>query len=149
MSAPNVVAVALSVVAGVAGGLQVSFMGRFGGRVGTIEALAFAAAATGVISLVVLLIARRSLHGYAAALHVPKWLWLAPFFGALVVFTVTLAAPRLGTFATIAVFIAGQIAIGVAIDAFGLFGTHRIGISASRVVGVVLLAGGAMLALRK
>jgi hypothetical protein len=37
------VAVGLAILAGLAGSLQVAVMGRFGGRIGVVEALAFAA----------------------------------------------------------------------------------------------------------
>ena len=47
-------AVALAVIAGLAGSVQVAVMGRFGGRVGIFEALTFSTAIQLVLSLVIL-----------------------------------------------------------------------------------------------
>ena len=47
------------------------------------------------------------------------------------------------------ILIAGQLIMGAAIDRFGLFGSERIALQWPRVVGLVLLAAGAALSLRK
>lgn len=143
------VAVALSIVAGMAGSVQVAVMSRFGDRVGILEALAFAALGTALIAAVVLLVARQSFDGYAAAARQPPWLWVGALMGAIVVFTITFAGPRLGTAATIGLLIAGQLAMGAIIDRFGLFGLDRIALHWPRLIGIVLLGAGAALSLRK
>jgi transporter family-2 protein len=141
--------VLISLAAGVAGSIQVAVMGRFGDRIGTLQALAFSTVVTTAIALVVLLIARRSFGGFGDAVRSPPWMWLGGAMGVFIVFTITLVQPRLGTFATVAVFIVAQIAAGVAIDRFGWFGVERVGLEWTRVLGVVLLASGAVLALRR
>ena len=55
----------------------------------------------------------------------------------------------LGTFATIGLLIAGQLAMGVLIDYMGLFGLDKIPLSAARIAGLLLLAGGALLVLKR
>jgi bacterial/archaeal transporter family-2 protein len=142
-------AAVLALVAGVAGSVQVAVMGRLGERVGALEALAFASVLTALIATVLLLAARGSLAGIGDAARQPLWLWLGGAMSALIVFTVTFAAPRVGTAATIALLIAGQLAMGVVIDRFGLFGLERIGLGGARVAGVLLLAAGAALMLRR
>jgi transporter family-2 protein len=141
--------VLISLAAGVAGSIQVAVMGRFGDRIGTLQALAFSTVVTMAIALVVLLIARRSLGGFGDAVRSPPWMWLGGAMGVFIVFTITLVQPRLGTFATVAIFIVAQIAAGVAIDRFGWFGVERVGLEWTRVLGLVLLASGAVLALRR
>ncbi|MGH2995403.1 MAG: DMT family transporter, partial [Gaiellaceae bacterium] len=69
--------------------------------------------------------------------------------GAIVVTTITFTAPRIGTFATIGLLIAGQLAMGVLIDALGLFGLERIPFGWERAVGLVLLGAGALLVLER
>lgn len=145
----SAIAVVLSVAAGMAGSVQVAVMSRFGDRVGVLEALAFAALGTAVITGVVLVVVRQSFDGYAAAARQPAWMWLGALMGAIVVFTITFAGPRLGTAATIGLLIAGQLAMGAIIDRFGLFGLHRIALHWPRVIGIALLAAGAALSLRK
>jgi transporter family-2 protein len=141
--------VLISLAAGVAGSIQVAVMGRFGDRIGTLQALAFSTVVTMAIALVVLLIARRSLGGFGDAVRSPPWMWLGGAMGVFIVFTITLVQPRFGTFATVAIFIVAQIGAGVAIDRFGWFGVERVGLEWTRVLGVVLLASGAVLALRR
>ena len=45
--------------------------------------------------------------------------------------------------------IAGQLAISVAIDRFGLFGLAKQHIDASRILGLVLLVAGVVLVVRR
>ena len=141
--------VVLSLAAGVAGSIQVAVMGRFGDRIGTLQALAFSTVVTMLIALAVLVAARRSFAGFGDGLRSPPWMWVGGAMGVFIVFTITLVQPRLGTFATVAIFIVAQIAAGVAIDRFGWFGVERVGLEWTRVLGIVLLASGAVLALRR
>jgi bacterial/archaeal transporter family-2 protein len=142
-------AVFLSLVAGVAGSVQVAVSGAFGRRIGVLEATAFGAVFAALIVCSLVLVARQGLGGVAAGFREPPWLWLNGVMGAIVVTTITFTAPRIGTFATIGLLIAGQLAMGVLIDYFGLFGLDRIPLNWARVSGLVLLAGGALLVLRR
>ena len=143
-------AAALALIAGLAGSIQVAVMGRFGERVGSVEALAANLVFSALGAFVILFALRRSFDGLREALHAPWWYWVGGGgMGLLVVFTITATAPVLGTTAVIALLIAGQLAMGVAIDRFGLFGVDQIPLTWARVAGVVLLAVGAALALRR
>lgn len=142
-------AVAVAVGAGVAGSVQVAVMGAFGNRIGTLEALAFTALAGALLAGVVLLVARRSLGGYADGLAAPRWLWLGAVLSVVVVGGITLAGPRIGTTATVALLIAGQLGAAVVIDRFGWFGIERVAVTWPRVAGIALLAAGAFLTLRR
>jgi transporter family-2 protein len=143
------IAIFLSLVAGVAGSVQVAVSGAFGERIGVLEATAFGSIAAAVMVTALAVAARGSFGGIAAGLREPPWLWLAGLMGAIVVTTITFAAPRIGTFATIGLLIAGQLAMGVAIDALGLFGLNRIPVTSGRVIGLVLLAVGSVLILKR
>jgi bacterial/archaeal transporter family-2 protein len=145
----SAIAVALSVAAGLAGAVQVAVMGRFGDRIGTFEALAFATAVTAGLAAVLLVLVRHSLDGYAAAARQPPWLWTGAAMGLLIVFTITFAGARIGTAATVGILIAGQLVMAAVIDRFGLFGLDRFPLHWPRVVGIVLLGVGAALALKK
>jgi bacterial/archaeal transporter family-2 protein len=149
MSGGNALAVGMSLVAGVAGTVQIAVMGRLGDRIGIFPALAFAATVAAGISVVALLGARRSLAGFGDAVHQPAWLWLGGLMGAFVVLTITFAGPRIGTTATVAVFLVGQFAAAAIVDRYGLFGLDRIPVSWSRVLGLALLAVGAAFTLRR
>jgi len=140
-------AVGLTVLAGLAGSIQVAVMGRFGGRIGVIEALTFATCIQLVLSLGILLVARLGPGGLADAFRAPAWMWLGGVMGLTVVFTITFAQPRIGATATIGILIAGQLVMGAVIDRYGLFGVDQIGISWPRALGIGLLGVGAALSL--
>ena len=140
-------AVALTVLAGFAGSIQVGVMGRLGGRIGVVEALTFATAVQLLLSLAILLVARAGLGGLGGAFRTPAWMWLGGVMGLTVVFTITFAQPRIGATATIGILIAGQLVMGALIDRFGLFGVEQIAISPARLAGIALLGIGAALSL--
>jgi transporter family-2 protein len=140
-------AVALAIVAGLAGSVQVAVMGRFGARIGVIEALTFATAVQLTLSLAFLVVARSGLGGLGDAFRAPVWMWLGGLMGLTVVFAITFAQPRIGATATIGILIAGQLVMGAVIDRFGLFGVERISISPARGAGIALLGIGAALSL--
>ena len=124
-------------------------MSRLGERIGVLEALAFSTLLTAVLAFAILLLARRSVDGYERALHQPWWTLLGGVMGLLIVFTVTYAGPRIGVAATVGILIAGQLAMGAAIDKWGLFGSERINLHWPRLLGIGLLAVGAALSLKK
>ena len=141
-------AIFFSLVAGVAGSVQVAVSGAFGKRIGVLEATAYGSVLATII-VVTLVVAAGRIGGVAGGFRQPPWLWLGGVMGAIVVTSITFAAPRIGTFATIGLLIAGQLAMGVLIDAFGLFGLERIPLNAARLTGLLLLAGGALLVLKR
>jgi bacterial/archaeal transporter family-2 protein len=124
-------------------------MGRFGERVGTLEAFAFATLLTAAIAAALLVAVRQDVGGYAEAARQPPWLWTAAAMGALIVVGITFAAPRIGTAATIGIITAGNLAMAAVIDRFGLFGLDRIALTWTRVAGIALLAVGAALTLKR
>jgi len=142
--------VALALVAGVAGSIQVAVMGRFGARIGSFEALVANLAFSTLLASVVLLALRQGFGGIGDAVRSPWWYWLGGGgMGALVVFSITVCAPRIGATATIGVLIAGQLAMGVVIDRFGLFGVDEVELTWPRALGVLLLGIGAGLSLTR
>lgn len=124
-------------------------MGRFGERIGPLEALAFSTLLTALIALGVLAVVRRSLVGYEAAWASPRWMWLGAAMGAMIVLAITVAAPRVGVVATTGLLIAGQLVMATLIDRFGWFGLERTPVTAARAAGLALLVLGAFLTLRR
>ena len=142
-------AVALTVLAGLAGSVQVAVMGRFGERIGVVEALVFSTAVQLGLAFAILLAARAGAGGLGGAIRVPAWMWIGGVMGLTVVGTITFAQPRIGATATIGILIAGQLVMGAVIDRFGLFGVDQIGISWPRALGILLLGVGAGLSLAR
>ena len=146
---PTVVAASLALAAGLGGAVQIAVQGRLGDRVGALEAVATASLIGAVITLAVLLVARKSLSGIGDAFGAPKWMLLGGAMSALVIFAITIAGPRIGLVATTSVLIAAQFTLATVIDRYGWFGVERIALSWPRVIGLVLLAVGAALTLRR
>jgi transporter family-2 protein len=142
-------AVLLAVTAGIAGGIQIAINGILGRRIGVIEAAAFASVLTMVALNAFALASRQSVSGFAAAARAPWWLWLGGLMSAILILSLTYAAPTIGTLATAAIMIAGQLLVAICIDTLGLLGTDRVPFTLSRALGVVVLAAGAWLVLRR
>ena len=103
-----------------------------------------------LVATAVLLVLRQSLAGFADAARSPWWYWVGGGgMGVVVVLTITVVTPRIGTAATIGLLIAGQLAMGAAIDRYGWFGVEKVPLTPLRILGVLLLAVGAVLALRR
>jgi len=60
-------------------------------------------------------------------------------FGVIIVFTTLTAVQVLGTVSALTLTIVGQLLTALVIDYFGLFGSLRISLDWSRILGVVLL----------
>jgi transporter family-2 protein len=150
VSGGTAAAATLALVAGLAGSIQVAVMGRFGERIGSYEAIAANLLFSTLIATTLLLVLRQSLAGFGDALHSPWWYWVGGGgMGVVVVFTITVVTPQVGATATIGLLIAGQLAMGVLIDRYGWFGIEQVPLNWPRIVGVLLLAVGALLALRR
>jgi transporter family-2 protein len=145
----SALAIFLSVVAGLAGAVQVSVMSQLGDRISIVGAVAFASLLTAVVSLGLLLAFRQSFAAYRNAFDHPWWMLSGGLFGLLIVLTITYAGGRLGVAATVGILIAGQLVMGAAIDRWGLFGSTKIPLHWPRLLGIVLLGAGAALSLKK
>ncbi len=143
------VAAGFAFVAGLGGAVQIAVQARLSERVGSLEALACAVVVAAASAIVVLLVARRSIDGLRAGFSGPKWMLLGGLMSALIVLSITVAGPRIGVVATTAVLIAAQFGLATLIDRFGWFGVAGVPVSWPRVAGLVLLAAGAALTLKR
>jgi len=149
VSSGAAVAVGLAVTSGLAGAVQAAVMGELGSRVGIVPALAFAVIVSLVCALTALLVWERSFSGIGAALHEPAWLWIGGVMSVFIVFAITVGPPRIGVAATIGSVIAGNLVAAALIDRFGLLGVKQTALNSPRILGLVLLAVGAALTLRR
>ncbi len=122
-------------------------MGKFGERIGVVEAVAFSSLVTSLAALAVLLATRQSVAGIGEGLRVPPWLWIGGIMSGLIVFAIALSPPRIGTTTTVALIIAGNLVAAALIDRYGWFGLEQIDLTLARVLGIVLLGVGAGLTL--
>jgi len=142
-------AVALSATAGLAGAVQIAVMGELGERSGVFPALALSGIVAFVLGIVVLYAAGSSLWGVREALREPAWLWSGGAISLFIILAMTVAGPRIGIAATLGILIAGNLVMGALIDHLGLLALDRVPIGWPRALGIVLLAAGAALSLKK
>jgi transporter family-2 protein len=141
------VAIALTVVAGLAGAVQAAVMGELGERAGVFPALAFSGVVALVLGFALLLIAKQSFRGLGDVVREPVWLWTGGALSILIILAITVGSPRIGVAPTIGIIIALNLVGAAIIDHFGLFGYDSVAITPTRVVGLLLLGVGAVLSL--
>ncbi|MCR8724001.1 DMT family transporter [Frigidibacter sp. ROC022] len=76
----------------------------------------------------------------------PPHLFLGGCFVAFYVLSITVIAPRFGVGNAVMMVLLGQLVSAAVIDAFGLFGARVIGLSAQRMIALLLMAVGVVLA---
>jgi bacterial/archaeal transporter family-2 protein len=147
---PATVAALAVLIAGMGVAVQATLLSIIGRRVGVLSATTMAAVVGLVGIAVVTLLATRTIDGVVAAFRQPTWLWLiGGGLGIAILAVLTFGRPHLGTFGTIALLIGGQLAASLLIDSLGLFGVDRVPFTLARGAGLLLLAAGAVLALRR
>jgi transporter family-2 protein len=142
-------AVLLGVGAGCLVGMQAPINSRLGKSVGSIEAATISFFVGTVALVLILLIARGGLGGVGQIGRVPWWALIGGLLGAVYVSVALVAVRTLGASGLTAVVITGQLFISVLIDRFGLLGVARQSVGLQRITGLVLLAAGAVLVVRK
>jgi transporter family-2 protein len=143
------IAVLFTLGAGVAAAIQVAVNGRLGERIGTLEAATFQSLIGVGLFLVTTLALRGGLGGVFSGFKAPGWMWLGGVMGFVIVTAITYAPGHISNLAVAGVLIAAQLVMAATIDAFGLFGFERLGLPWERAAGIVLLAAGAVLVLRR
>jgi bacterial/archaeal transporter family-2 protein len=127
--------------------IQPSINARLAQKIGFIESAALSfAVGTIALLLVATAVGRGDWRGLQQA---QWWEWTGGLFGAFFVSMTILAVPRIGTAATMAIAIAAQLATGVLLDHFNLFGYRGVAFDSRRLLGIVLLLAGAYLVMRR
>ena len=75
----------------------------------------------------------------------PWWVWIGGLLGAFYVLGSIVTAPKLGAVTLVALILAGQAIASLLVDHYGWVGFEEHPVSALRIAGVVLLAGGVAL----
>lgn len=132
---------------GMAAAIQPSINARLAQKIGLLES-AFISFAVGtlVLLMVVFIGGRGTIKGVYGA---DWWELTGGVLGAVIVSLTILVVPRIGTAATMAAIIAAQLTTGLVLDHFGLFGFKELHFDLKRFIGLVFLALGAGLMLRR
>jgi len=138
---------AVMFVIGAVSAMQPPVNAALGRRTGALEA-STVSFAVGTIALLALVVLMRD-GSLREAVGAPWWQLTGGLMGALFVTSAVILVPRLGATGVVAGSVAGQLAGGLLIDQLGLFGLTRQGLTPVRLAGVVLLALGGMLIVRR
>ena len=140
----------LTVLIGTLGGVSVGLQGpiatQMGKRVG-VAASTFVVHLSGAFLSGALLLARggEDIRNWRSL----SWYMLGSgFFGVLLYLTINHTMPRLGATTALALIIIGQLAMGILIDHFGLFGVVVRQVDFWRAAGLILLVAGGYLVIR-
>jgi transporter family-2 protein len=128
--------------------LQAPVNSMLGRAIGTWQA-AFVSFAIGTVALACIAgLATGGLGEIAGVRHVSWYYLTGGLLGAAYVTTILVAVRTLGAGGIVAATIAGQLAVSVVVDHFGLIGVARQPVTVAKVAGVVLLGLGTYLVVR-
>ena len=143
----NLTLTLLMLCGGFAIAIQPSINARLARKIGAYESSMISfAVGTLALAVVVILAGRGNLRGLAGA---SWWELTGGLLGAFFVTLTIISVPRLGTTAVMATIITGQLAAGALLDHFGLFGLRQLPLTPLRLAGMILLAAGASLIIRR
>jgi transporter family-2 protein len=142
-------AVVLTAAAGGLIALQAPINGHLAATVGNLQAT-FVSFLVGTVVLAAILALARGGYGQLGEVHhVSSWIYLTGgLLGAAYVTVALVAVRTLGAGGVTAATFAGQLALSLVVDQLGLLGVDKQPITASKVLGVALLAAGVFFIVR-
>ncbi len=135
-----------AIVGGFAIGLQNPLASLMGQRIGILEGV-FIIHLGGTLAAAALVLAVPG-GQLEAWRQVPWYALVAGVLGVVVVGAVSFTIPRMGVAATVSVVVGAQLALSAWLDHYGMLGVDVRLFDAARLLGVLLLMGGAWLLLR-
>ena len=138
--------VLLAVVGGIAGTLQMHFMGAMDQNIGTVESVFITYGSGGLIIGLVMLFLRGGNLG--AWQSVPWYALSAGVLGLVVVGILGFTASRIGLVPVVTLFVASQFLVGAGLDHFGLMGAEVRSLDFPRASGMGVILVGVWMVIR-
>jgi transporter family-2 protein len=142
-------AVVLTALVGGLIALQAPINSTLGRAVGTWQAATVSFGIGTVVLAGIVLLGAGGFGDLGEVRHLSWYYLLGGVLGAAYVTTVLVTVRTLGAGGVTAATIAGQLTMAIVVDQLGILGVHRHPIDAARVVGVLLLAAGTYLVVRR
>lgn len=142
MPAPVWWLLCLPFVAGAFLPLQAGINGQLAKQVSSVLAAALISFAVGTVALLALVLSQREMPGLTALKGLTWWHWSGGLLGAFFITTAAFAGPRIGAMLFMALVLAGQLAMAMALDHFGWAGFREAPASLGKIAGLVLILGG-------
>ncbi len=138
--------VLLAVVGGIAGTLQMHFMGAMDQNIGTVESVFITYGSGGlIIGLVMLFLGGGNLGAWQS---VPWYALSAGVLGLVVVGILGFTASRIGLVPVVTLFVASQFLVGAGLDHFGLMGAEVRSLDFPRASGMGVILVGVWMVIR-
>lgn len=102
----------------------------------------------GTLALVAVALGQRAVPDATLMRSLPWWAWIGGLCGAVFVAGAAFAAPRIGVANMLTISVASQLLSAILLDHWGAFGVPVQSISITRVAGILLVIGGAVLVRR-
>jgi transporter family-2 protein len=140
----------LSLLAGFAVPLQAGTNAKLGSLLGhPLWATAVSLFVSSLVLLIVMILVKAPRPNVAQLQEGPWWIWMGGVAGVFYITIALLMAPRLGALNFITAVLIGQLTISIVIDYFGLVGFPRQPINIQKIIGVLIVIGGSIIAARQ
>lgn len=138
----------LGLIAGLAQPTQTSINGKMGEKAKSPFIASVVSFGTALIILIIidLIVVGNINVPFADIAEYPLWIWSGGLCGVGIVVLSVVCLPYLGSAMVVVLTAFGQIVSSTIIDQFGLFDSPQISMSATRLIGVLLVACGVLLA---
>lgn len=138
--------IVLAIVAGMMMPTQAAINSKLADEVNGPILAAFVSFVIGTLALLIYILATGIPLGNLASIKNASFIsWTGGFLGAFFVASSVVLVPKLGVALTFSLLIAGQMLITLVLDHYGLLGLPVKEVSVQRVLGVLLIVGGAVL----
>jgi transporter family-2 protein len=136
----------LAAAAGACIALQAAANGALKQQLGDGRYAAFFSICGTILTAVVFMLAVRPAPPMAAAIRsAPWWNWIGGPLGALIVLAGATLTPKIGAAAFITAVVGGQVISSLLFDHYGLMNVPQQGITASRILGGLMVIAGVLL----
>lgn len=138
----------LALLAGTLVALQAPTNAMLARALGSPISAAFVSFLVGTAALALIVMLSPARADGTALRGLPWYAWAGGLYGAVFVAVAAFGAPRIGVAALLMAMIAGQLAMALVLDHFGLLGLERQPVSLARVAGLALVVAGVVLVRR-
>jgi transporter family-2 protein len=132
----------VGIIGGIAAGLQASFTGIMGQKLGDLASVFITYCGGALVILVLVLLTGSSLNNWRS---LPWYVFAAGPLGLLIIGSLSFTVPRLGAVVAVALFILAWLGFSALVDQFGWFGAKPRPLDSSRIFGIAALLLGAWL----
>lgn len=139
----------LAAIAGALMAIQGSLNASLGKLIGVLRATLFVHIIGTAVAALLLVLPFLREPQQRALKDVPWYLYLGGVIGVGIIYLVAVSIPRLGVAVATTIIIIGQVGTALAIDAMGGFGLQHVPFTWLKGLGLVLLAAGAGMLLKK